>query len=367
MALGEGNYIFFTVSHGEVWFTRRAPDGSWVLAAQLQNPQLPGEAAAQAISTRGVLELQHLAVVADGGELWHSLWNSQGQATAFGDVQATAAGRVGGFMDVDATHGPSRELFVVGCTVDGKLWDTTRNPNGTWRPFEDMKALPSQINIGHVRNVACATEEPSAGSGPAFHVVALTDNYRLFHTRYINTSTFSPFLDIESTAAGEAGNFTDVSCAWDGSCLHVCAVTGGTLKHTMMLPDMTWTPFVDVKPLAGAPDPGLIEKVACEMRGTPLAPGSVSTGCNLLLAAPVSVVRRILQRRRSDPLDAAASLPLEVVILTTVVQQAPLPSLRQAWHIERGSNGTWTVFGDIETTLAGTLGTFGGRPFYVAL
>ena len=359
MPLGDGNYIFFTVSHGEIWFTRRALDGTWVPVVHEQNPQLPGEAAAQAISTRGIFELQHLAVVADGGELWHSLWNSQGQATAFGDVQATAAGRVGGFMDVDASHGPSGELFVVACTVDGKLWDTTRDPNGTWRPFEDMKALANPTNIvGNVRNISCTTEEPSGGSGHAFHVVALTEDYHLFHSRYINSSTFSTFLDIESTAAGEAGNFTDVSCAWDGSCLHVCAVTGGTLRHTMMLPDMTWTPFVDVKTLARTPDPGVIEKVACGVPGTPPAPGPVTTGCNLLLAAPVVVARRVSRRRRSDPINAAAPTPLEVVVLT---------SARQAWYVERGSDGTWTTFMDIEATAAGTLGTFGARPFYVAL
>lgn len=299
MSLGDGNYVFLTVGAGQIWYTRRAADGSWVPAAREQNPPLPGEAAAQAISTQGTSQLQHLVIVADGGELWHSLWDSQGQATAFGDVQATAAGRVGGFMDVDATHGSfSAALFVVGCTVDGKLWDTTRNPDGSWRPFENMQTVPNQRQIGSVRNVSCTTETspptvsttgaPPSGPDPAFHVVALTNDYHLFHTwQDAVTRTFSTFLDIESTAAGEAGNFTDVSCAWDGSALHVCAVANATLKHTTMLPDGTWTPFADVKTLA-ASDPGLIEKVAC---GIPTSPPPKPSGC--LLAAPILVARRI--------------------------------------------------------------------------
>src|SRR3954451_18798587 len=86
VALGDGTYIFFTVSHGEIWFTRLAVNRTWDPAIHEQNPQLPGEAAAQAISTWGISELQHLAIVAQGGELWHSMWNSQGQATVFSDV-----------------------------------------------------------------------------------------------------------------------------------------------------------------------------------------------------------------------------------------------------------------------------------------
>lgn len=368
MPLGEGNYVFFTVGIGQIWFTRRALDGTWVPAVQEQNPQLPGEAAAQGISQQSTFELQHVAIAAHGGELWHSRWDSQGQATVFVDVQATAAGRVGGgFMDVDAAHGPStspasRDLFVVGCTYDVippaapvlKLWHTRRKSDGTWMPFRDMQAVAGQVQIGPVRNVSCATEEPLGGPGAAYHVVALTSDYRLFHTRFnIDTDTFSTFLDIESTGAGEAGNFTDVSCAWDGSSLHVCAVTSGTLKHTSMLPNGTWTPFADVKTLA-ASDPGIIEKVACAVPSLLPPVGTVSTGC---LTAPVRLAQRIFRRRQPDPLDAIAPTPLVVVVLTTA---------RQAWHTERDSSG-WTPFEDIETTAAGAIGGAGDRPRYVAL
>jgi hypothetical protein len=359
MPLGNGNYVFFTLGVGEIWFTRLAEDGSWAPAVHEQNPQLPGDAGAQAVSTRDTTELQHLAIAVHGGELFHSLWNDQGQATPFGDVQNTAAGRVGPFIDVDAAHGPSGELFVVGCTNDGKLWDTTRNPAGTWRPFEDMQSVPNQTPIGYVRNVSCAAE-PIVGIGAAFHVVVLTDTYHLFYTRLdLTTGTFSPFLDIETTTAGEAGNFTDVSCAWDGSCLHVCAVTGGTIQHTMMMPGLTWTPFADVKMLAGAPDPGLIEKVACGSARRLGPPGPVSTGC--LLAAPLLLARPFMRRRRTDPLAAAATtMALEVVVVT---------SAQGAWHTERGpgTTGSWAPFVDVETTAAGPLGIGGTKPRNVAL
>jgi hypothetical protein len=374
MPLGDGNYIFFTVGVGHIWFTRRASDGSWVPAVREQNPQLPGDASTQAISTRGLAELQHVAIVASGGQLWHSLWNSQGQATMFGDVQATAAGQVGGFVDVDATHGPlgtpsSDELFVVGCNADGQLWDTTRHADGSWRPFENMQTIPGQINIGPIRNVACTTERPN-GSGPAYHVVAVTDvrdeyerenrydpqAYHLFHTRRdINTGAFSTFLDIESTAAGEAGNFTDVSCAWDGSSLHVCGVAGGTVKHTMRHADGTWTPFAEVKTLA-ASDPGLIEKVGCGVPYRLPPPRPVSTGC--LTAAPVRVARRMLRRRQPDSLEAVAPAPLEVVVAT---------SARTVWHTERSPTAAWTPFEDIEATAAGAIGSFAARPRDIAL
>lgn len=298
MAIGDGNYMFFTVGAGQIWFTRRAGDGSWAPALQETNPKLPGEAAAQAVSTQGTAELQHLAIVADGGELWHSLWDSQGRATVFGDVQATAAGRVGGFMDVDAAHGlpsfgPPWPLFVVGCTVDGKLWYTIRKPDGTWQPFKDIQAATGAGQIGPVRNVSCTHEPHRLTSDPedplpAFHVVALTRNYRLFHTRHdFLSGAFSPFVDIETAGAGEAGNFSDVSCAWAsvifGNRLHVCAVADDTVKHTMMFPSMTWAPFFNVKTEAG--DPGRIEKVACAMPSIPIDPNGQA-----VLSSPLSVV-----------------------------------------------------------------------------
>jgi hypothetical protein len=128
----------------------------------------------------------------------------------------------------------------------------------------------------------------------------------------------------------------------------------------MMLPDMTWTPFVDVKTLA-ASDPGLIEKVACAIPSTPPSPGPVSTGC--LAAAPVRlarVARRILRRGQPDPLDAVTPVPLEVVVLT---------SAQGVWHTERGPgpDGAWTPFGDVEATAAGAIGNISSKPRNVAL
>ena len=364
MALGDGNYIFITTGAGHIWFTRRAADGSWVPAVREQNPQLPGDAGAQGISTRGVSELQHLAIVAFGGGLWHSRWDSQGQATVFGDVQSTAAGRVGGFLDVDATHGPAgtasaQELFLVGCTVDGKVWDTTRSPDGTWRPFEDMQTVPNQVTIGTVRNVSCASGPPNA-TGPAVHVVVLTNDYRLFHTRWdLDSDTFSTFLDIETTAAGEAGSFTDVSCAWDGSALHVCAVAGGTIKYTRMPPDGTWTPFADVKTLA-ASDPGLIEKVGCAVPSLSPGPGPVSTGCNFVARMARFVVQPF--SRRAQPGSAAPLGATEPSVQVVVVTSA-----QRLWHTERTAGAAWTPFVDVETTSAGAIGSSASRPRNVAL
>jgi len=364
MALGSGNYVFFTVGTGLIWFTRRGPDGVWQPALQEHNPLLPGDAGAQAISTRGTLELQHLAIVAHGGELYHSLWNDQGQATQFADVQATAAGPVGGFMDVDAGHGATGQLFVVGCTVDGKLWFTTRSPDGTWRPFLDVESVAGQIPMDDVRNVSCAAE-PALGLGAALHVVVLTTSYRLLYTRLdVLTGTFSPFLDIENTGAGEGGSFTDVSCAWDGANLHVVAVTSATIRHTMMTPGPAWTPFADVKTMAGPPDPGLIEKVACGTVRRPEPPGPISTGCplGLLLVVPWLVSRPFVRRRLPDGVaeSHASTLDVEIVVVT---------SAQRVWHTERRPEGTgsWSPFADVETTAAGPIGSLGSKPRNVAL
>ncbi|MGW3647055.1 hypothetical protein [Streptomyces sp. NPDC000878] len=314
--------MFFVTDGGQIWFTRRAVNGSWSPALRLQNPALPGAAGDLAVSHLGTAEMQILATAAFGGGLWHSLWDNEGKATQFGDVE-TQAGQRPPFLGVDAAHGSLQsigggltrwQLHVVGCDVNGDLWHTLRYGNGAWMPFGNIEQQAS--DIGSARSVACAYYD-----GPLsdqLHVVAVTNDYRLKHTtlRVSTNDSWSPFIDVEMVA-GETGSFLQASCACIGPDLHLCAITGdGNVKHAVRTPAGAWTPLGDVETQAG--DVGQIEYVGCE---------------------------------------AGAQKTLQVVVLT---------SAQRVLHTQRNQDSSWTPFRDVEGQ-CGSIGSSSARPRRVAL
>lgn len=322
MALGNGNYVFFVTGDGRIWFTRRAVDGSWSPVLRLQNPALPGAAGDLAVSHLGTTEMQILATTAFGGGLWHSLWDKEGRATQFGDVEMQAGQRPP-FLGVDAAHGSLQnigggltrwQLHLVTCDVNGDLWHTLRYGNGAWSPFGNIEQQAG--DIGSTRSVTCAYY-----NGPLsdqLHVVAVTNDYRLKHTamRVSTNESWAPVVDLE-VAAGEAGSFLQASCACIGADLHLCAVTGdGTVKHAVRASAGAWTPLGDVKVQAG--DIGQVEYVGCE---------------------------------------AGARNSLQVVVVT---------STQRVFHTQRNQDGSWTPFGDVEGQ-CGLIGSSAARPRQVAL
>ncbi len=152
-------------------------------------------------------------------------------------------------------------LHLLGVTSDGKLWHTIRQSDGTWTPFGDVKAQAG--DRGTFVRVGIAVEP---APGPAefiseLHVGGVTSDGKLWHTIRHSDGTWTPFGDVKAQA-GDRGTFVDVGDAGTPSIdLHVSGPTSdGKLWHTIRHSDGTWTPFGDVKAQAG--DPGSVQSIS---------------------------------------------------------------------------------------------------------
>jgi hypothetical protein len=92
----------------------------------------------------------HLVGVTTDGRLWHTVRNTNGTWTPFGDVEGQAGDR-GSFVDVDCAR-VAGSLHVARVTSDGRLWHTVRRPNGTWTPFGDVEGQAGERGV--FRNVS---------------------------------------------------------------------------------------------------------------------------------------------------------------------------------------------------------------------
>jgi hypothetical protein len=70
------------------------------------------------------------------------------------------------FANAIACVGDEDFLHVVVTRYDGKLFHTMRSPDGSWQPFDDVKATASQMqDTGPLTSVACCMMDSSGGRG----------------------------------------------------------------------------------------------------------------------------------------------------------------------------------------------------------
>lgn len=305
-------------SDGKLWDTVRYPNGAW---APFRPVLQAGQAGfitdvdiVQVIGgfdTNGVL---HLCAVNSDGRLKHTIF-SPNYWQPFRDV-AEQAGERGRFVSVALANvineGRRAELHLLGVTSDGRLWHTIRHANGAWEPFGDVKGQAG--DPGAFTRVA-ASLLPDAQNGNPLTVLGITSDGRLFQTERFENGTWRPFqrllqglsvgivdADPTFTRAPSSSTFYFSTVTSDGglqlytqgfgavnvadgrlalaspgpvrrvaigttvdvsSLVHLAVVTAdGGLWHALGRWPDGWTPFGDVKGQAG--NPGSFVSVAVD-------------------------------------------------------------------------------------------------------
>lgn len=188
------------------------------------------------------LQLQ-LAVVGSGA-LVHTIRSSTGW-TAFGDVKAQIGNP--GIITAVADANVNGDFHLAGVTDTGSVFYTIRSSaNGTWLPYEDVKA---QIgDPGHVTVVS------AAGINGDFHLVLVTDSGGVFHTIRSANGSWQHFGDVKSET-GDPGHVTAVAAAAVNGDLQLALSTDtGDLFHTIRFTAANdWQEAREVKGTTGNP------------------------------------------------------------------------------------------------------------------
>jgi hypothetical protein len=251
---------------GGMWHTIRLDDSSWQpFFGDVKGVESNDPGHFSAVGCARVNDQLQLAGLTDAGGMWHTIRHADGSwQPFFGDVKGVESNDPGHFSAVSCaavggfTSGGS-ELHIVALTDDGRMWHTIRRADGSWQPFfGDVKDVESN-DPGYFSAVGCA------GVGGQLHVVGLTDDGRMWHTIRLNDSSWQPFFgDVKGVESNDPGHFSAVSCAAVGGQLHVVGLTDvGGMWHTIRHADGSWQPsFGDVKSVESN-DPGHFSAIGC--------------------------------------------------------------------------------------------------------
>jgi len=242
---------------GQLWHTIRNANGSWQPAFGLiegQESNNPGPFSG--VSCGGVGTQLQLAGLATW-QVWHTIRNANGSwQPAFGLVEGQEGNNPGPFNAVSCA-GVGNQLQLAG-VVNGQLWHTIRNADGSWQPFFGLIEGQESNNPGWFTGVGCA------GVGNELQLTGVGVNGQLWHTIRHADGTWQPFFGlIEGQESNNPGKFSAVSCAGVGDQLQVVGIAGGQLWHTIRNADGTWQPFFGLIEGQESNNPGVFSAVSC--------------------------------------------------------------------------------------------------------
>ncbi|GAA1270817.1 hypothetical protein GCM10009665_68920 [Kitasatospora nipponensis] len=191
------------------------------------------------------------AVLVNGdNSLYRSVGLGDGTVTAFGNVE-TSAGSIGGVSSF-AAAGINGDTHIVAIGGDGHLHHTIvhqpTNGAGMMSGFGDVNAAAGALsNITQVAAVSIGTD---------LHVVAVAGG-RIYHTIRHDDGTWTKFGDVES--GGGTGNLPTITsvalASTSGGQLQIAVVASGKVYHTIRQASGVWGTWGDVAQAAGATGP----------------------------------------------------------------------------------------------------------------
>ncbi|MFF2732038.1 trypsin-like serine protease [Streptomyces sp. NPDC058008] len=179
-------------------------------------------------STLNVWNLQMLTKTSTG--LYHSMRNSNGDWTSFGNVQ-NAAGTVEDIrFAADAAIKGKNYVFAVG--GNGHLYQANRRVTGGWAAFRDLTA-----ELGDKPGL---TRVAVTSTGTGLALIGLADG-RVYHATQDANEVWSKWGDV-SAKLGVLGNATQVTVAHtSGGQTQVGVAADGKAYHGIRNSDGTWS------------------------------------------------------------------------------------------------------------------------------
>lgn len=195
-------------------------------------------------TTAGVWHAQLLTRTTTG--LYHSIRDSNGDWTGFGDVQKVAGSIEDIAYAADAAIKGKNYVFAVG--GDGHVYEANRRNTGGWDPFRDI--TPDLGDKPGMTRVAVT----STGTGLA--LIGLADG-RVYHAIQNPDETWTKWGDV-SAKLGILGNATQVTVTQtSGGNTHVGVVADKKAYHAVRYSDGTWSDWGRITLLPTAPTSAL--------------------------------------------------------------------------------------------------------------
>ncbi|MBB4927350.1 trypsin-like serine protease [Kitasatospora kifunensis] len=157
-AVSIGNQLHVVaVANGRLYHTIRQADGSWIGFGDIETGggagNLPAVTSVALASVGGQLQVAAVA----NGKVYHTIRNTTGNWTSWGDV-AQAAGATGPVTSV-AMAGSGNDAQMVIITDNGAhQYHTIRYASGTWQPFSDLSGVWGQLTATSVSGTVIAGE-----------------------------------------------------------------------------------------------------------------------------------------------------------------------------------------------------------------
>ncbi|WP_256102778.1 trypsin-like serine protease [Streptomyces sp. Ncost-T10-10d] len=296
-------------------------------------------------STLDNWNLQMLTRTSTG--LYHTMRNSNGDWTAFGDVQKVAGTITDLAYAADAAIKGKNYVFAVG--GDGRLYEANRRPTGGWEAFRDITdEVGSKPGLTRVAVT-------STGSGLA--LIGLASG-RVYHATQDADEKWSKWGDV-SAKLGVLGNATQVTTAQtSGGDTQIGVVADKKAYHATRHSDGTWSAWGHISNLPTGLD---------AINGMAFA----GTGSNLqiILTSPTGGKKHAIRADATGSWSAFGDLgsrlgneptiSVDAASVTRELQAAVVTADGKVKHILRHDNGKW----DATEQVAG----YPGTPATVAL
>jgi hypothetical protein len=276
------------------------------------------------------------------GTLWDTTRNPDGSWAAAANVNDTI-GVTGTVTAVAAASSAPGQVQVLYATAGGAgLWHTISQPGGTWTNADDLR---TEITFsGLVAAVAAVSSEP----GLAEFIFASADG-GLWSTFRLANGTWAGYNDLKAIV-GDPGTVVAVAAASSqtGEAQYLFATADGGLWHTIAQGG-TWTGLGDVKGQIG--NPGVVVAVAAAGAGPGVSQFMFAT-------ADGGLWHTIRQANGTwtglGNVKGQIGDPGPVVAVSATASAANVVQFMFAtadgglWHTIRQANGTWTGLGNVK-------------------